>query len=260
MSSSELRRLLLEAGLQVLYRHGLRATANHVPISEAIDELDRTRGISPSMGSIFGQGRPWRSVKDFQVDLLLTALADESLEGPNDQSLQLVADIEDQRHRPEDERIATLVELCRFAGFLNGYVPEQGKDRNWTIWLAIWTMSMSDTERGAELREPLLNAQQTSQRAFLELYSVVLDRLGLRIRPPYTLEQFAVAAASLTDGIGLRSGIDVDVIAPMRSARAEGEWNLMGVGLMALALEFVEAEPRDDDAGGGDAGQSLPSS
>lgn len=243
MTSSELRRLLLEAGLRVLYRHGLRATANHVPISEAIDELDRTRGLSPAMGSIFGQGRPWRSVKDFQVDLLLTALADESLEGPNDQSLQLVADIEDQRDRPPAERIASLVELCRFAGFLNGYVPEQGKDRNWTIWLAIWTMSMSDTERGEELRAPLLRAQRTSQQAFLDLYSIVLDRLGLRIRPPYTLEQFSMVAASLTDGVGLRAGIDTGVITPVESPRAAGEWNLMGVGLMALALEFVEPNP-----------------
>lgn len=243
MPSNELRRLLLDAGLAVLYRRGLRATANHVPVSEALAELEATRGLAPAMGSIFGAGRPWRSVKDFQLDLLLAALGDQRQDGPNDESLRLVAGIEDQRVAPAEQRLSTLAELCRIAGHLNGYVPERGKERTWTMWLAIWTMAMSDTEQGEVLRQPLLEAHDYSLRSFTSLYSLVLDRLGLCIRPPYTLHQFAVAAAALTDGLALRVGISNSVIGPVRSAHDDQEWNLMGVGLLALTHEFVGVDP-----------------
>ena len=121
-SSEELRALVVEAGRTVLYNRGLRATASHVPMTEALAELERTHGITVSMGSIFGRGRLWPSVKEFQLEVLEAVIADQVSGGPNDNSLSLIHDLPEMLDRPYDERRAMLIELCRIAGQINGYV------------------------------------------------------------------------------------------------------------------------------------------
>ena len=68
----------------------------------------------------------------------------------------------------------------------------------------------------------------------------MLAKLGLRMRDPYSVEQLAVLAASFTNGMGLRAGISDVGERIVRTPHNDGEWNLLGVGFLALALELIE--------------------
>ncbi len=242
-TSDELRALIVNAGLQVLYRRGLRADASHVPMTEALNELEATHGITVSMGSIFGPERIWPSVREFQLDLLDAALRDTDRDGPNDQGFSLIDQLPDAGALPLEERIDMLVDVCRIAGLLNGYVPEPDKSRTWTLWVAIWATSMADNETGSRLIPALRDTTLTTTERFSAVYAVMLAKLGLRIRAPYTLDQMSLLAASVTDGIALRSGVIPERLTAPEDARGPGDWNLLGIGLTAIALEFVEDDP-----------------
>ncbi len=224
----------------MLYKRGLRATASHVPMTEALAELEASHGMPLSMGSIFGKGRLWPSVKEFQLDVLEAVIADQVAGGPNDSSLVLIHELPDMSDRPFPERRDMLVELCRIAGQMNGYVREQDKDRTWSLWVATWTIAVTDVDNGARLLPRLREGEENMQRQFAALYEVMLDKLGLQMRPPYVVQDLALLAAAMTDGIALRVGVVPDQVATARTARNDGDWNMLGVGLMAIALELIE--------------------
>ncbi len=238
-SSAELRELIIDAGLVVLYKRGLRATASHVPMTEALAELERSRDVKVGMGSIFGSSRLWPSMKEFQLDLLLSALNDRSGDGPNETSIALAELIPDVREQTLDERMTMLVELSRAAGTINGIVPDPDQGRNWLIWVSIWATAMNDPEVGDLLRPQLRLGEKQTIDAFSHLYGILLERLGLRLKPPYTLMQFATIIAAMTDGMTLRAGIIPEQISNAPS-RHPGDWNLLGTGMAAIALEFLE--------------------
>jgi len=77
-------------------------------------------------------------------------------------------------------------------------------------------------------------------REFVAVYEIVLDRLGLRIKEPYTIEQMAILAASVTDGIAIRTPVVPELVFDLASPRNSETWNLLGVGLAAIVTEFVE--------------------
>ena len=239
-SSEELRALVVEAGRTVLYNRGLRATASHVPMTEALAELERTHGMTVSMGSIFGRGRLWPSVKEFQIEVLEAVIADQVSGGPNDSSLSLIHELPDMTDQPYAERRDMLIELCRIAGQINGYVREPEKDRTWTLWVATWTIAVTDRENGARLVPRLREGEDTMRSQFSELYEFMMAKLGLRVRAPYQIDDLALLAAAVTDGIALRVGVIPERVAAASNAHSDGDWNMLGLGLMAVALELIE--------------------
>ena len=240
-SSDELRQLLLDAGLRVLYRQGLRATASHVQMTEATAELASTHGIKVGMGSIFGPHRLWPDVRTYQLDLLEAAINDTSGGGPNDSSLALIHEfLSDMRGEPYSSRAAMMTELCRIAGTLNGYVkPRDPKGRSWDLWVGIWATAMTADDAGDRLVPALREEVSRTNRSFVSVYKVMLDKLALRIREPYTIEHLALLAGAMTDGIALRSAVDPDSTGPIQGLAHDREWNLLGVGLAAIAHEII---------------------
>lgn len=239
-SAAELRKLILDAGLSVLYRRGLRATASHVPMTEALAELESTHGTALSMGSIFGKGRLWPSVKEFQIDLFAAAVADDNSDGPTDASRENVERLPNLRDAPYDERIAALAELCRLGGLLNDRLIRWDKQRTWSLWAAIWAIAVSDSEAGDELLPMLRASELRTAGGFAELVEVALERLRLRVADGYTLAQFATAATALTDGIKMRSTIVPERVHGLGRPDDDQEWSLLGIGVFALAMEFFE--------------------
>ncbi len=246
-SSAELRELILSAGLVVLYRRGLRATASHVQMTEALGELERSRDIKVGMGSIFGPSRLWPSMKEFQLDLLLAALSDRSGEGPTEKTIGLAEFIPDVRHHTLEARHAMLIDLTRAAGQMNGLLLDPGQGRNWLMWVAIWATAMNDPDVGELLLPELRSGEKQSTESFAQLYQIMLDRLGFRLKPPYTMTQFVTIIASMSDGIVLRSEIIPEEVASAPSPHV-GSWNLLGTGMVAIAREFIEDDRSADPA------------
>lgn len=248
LASAELKRLLVEAGLMLLYETGLRATASHIPMGEAIAVLERTHGLKPSMGSIFGRGRLWANVKEYQIDVLRAAVDDYAASGPTDESLILINHLEDISAAPLQDRKSMLIELCRIAGTINGYVPDDPKRRTWTLWVAIWSMAMSDKDAGEKLLPGLRAEEVHTLESFSEIYRIMLSRLGLRIKKPYEMWHLAALAAALTNGVVLRAGLDPERTSNLQTPYGDEEWNLLGVGFVALAHELIEDDPDRESA------------
>lgn len=244
-SAPEVRQLLLNAGLRILLRDGIRGNVSHVPMTQATAELERTHGIQVGMGSIFGKDRLWANVGEYNLDLLEAAIQDPDSGGPNDESLTLVHHLPDVTNEPYERRIEALVEVCRVAGNMNGYVSDDpAKGRPWRLWVSIWAIAVNNTEAGHHLKPALQLEQDRTSQSFVTIYEVLLSRLGLRPKPPNTLVDMATLAAAVTDGIALRSATNPDSVTYTKSHHSEAEWNLLGVGLTAIALDLLE-----DDVG-----------
>ena len=237
-SSTELSDLIIQAGLAVLYRRGLRTTADHVPLTEALTELQATHGIEVSMGSIFGKKRIWRDKREFQIALLEAAIQDRNSDGPNDNSRTIVEALPDIRNEPFENRIAAMVELCRTVGLVNGYVDDIKKDRTWAVWVSIWATTVADPKSGKRLLPLLHSGEQQTIEDFSVLYAAIFERLGLQPKPGYTTTQFATLAAAITDGLALRAALDPELVTA--TSPRQGHWNLLGTGFTAIAIEYLE--------------------
>ncbi len=239
-SSADLRDLIIRAGLTLLYQRGLRTTADHVPLTEALAQLSETHGIDVSMGSIFGANRIWADKREFQVALLEAAIVDRDTDGPTDMSRTLVGSLPDIREESFEQRIGAMVELCRTVGQVNGYVDDIGKNRSWAIWVSIWATAVADPDSGERLIPLLRSGEERTIEDFGVLYAAIFERLGLRLKAGYTVTQFATLAAALTDGVALRAAVAPERV-KATSPRA-GDWNLLGTGFVAISLEYLEAD------------------
>jgi len=178
-------------------------------MTEAIKELATTHGITLTMGAIFGKGRLWANVGEFQLDLLQAAIEDQTGGGPNDESLELINQVPDCRELPLPERIEILVDLCRVAGTMNGYTDDaMGKYRSWRLWVSIWAAAMNDEKASDRLVPSLRGEDRRMIASFSVVQQIMLDKLGLRLRAPFELSHLSVLAAAVTGGIALRSSID----------------------------------------------------
>ena len=78
------------------------------------------------------------------------------------------------------------------------------------------------------------------------IYGGLIAFLGLRLRAPRTMLQFAQAVTSLSEGDSLRRHVVREIVAldlPSGPRGADQEWTLYAVTLEALALQFFEPDP-----------------
>ena len=70
------------------------------------------------------------------------------------------------------------------------------------------------------------------------LNQVLLDHYTLQIRPPFTIDDLAVAFSALAEGFALRRGTDRERT-DRRLVIDEQEWGLFGATLDAVVAHFV---------------------
>lgn len=237
---AELREHILSAGLRVLYQRGLRATAGHVPMTEALRELEETHDITLSMGSVFGPKRLWRNVSEFQIDLFEAALADHPRVGPSGLSIGLVRDLPDYTDLPFDERRNIFRDLCLEVGELTRYPTREGPHPGWSMWTAIWSVALNDDTASDRLLPALRDDEDRAIERIIGLIDQVFSKLGMRTRDPYSTEDLAKLIASLIDGVTLRSGIAPEGFTDKRRPDDDKAWTLLGIGLDAFLTEFLE--------------------
>jgi hypothetical protein len=112
----------------------------------------------------------------------------------------------------------------------------------------VWVLAVTSppTERVRRIRQALLDGYGATTDLWSELYSAMLTHVGLRPRAPLTLRQFTVSVGALVEGCALRAGAERDQAAILRPTGPDGElqeWTLFGIGLEALAFQFLEVDP-----------------
>ena len=119
------------------------------------------------------------------------------------------------------------------------------ESREWPIYNALRTAILGQTPPVA----PALDAIRRGERQLIDsLTAVVTDvagRCGLRVRDPFTMEDFVEAALMMTEGSGTRLTSSERAEPFLRPTGIDGEmqeWTLLGVGVEALARSFFEVD------------------
>jgi hypothetical protein len=101
-----------------------------------------------------------------------------------------------------------------------------------------------------EQRRRIQQALQEGFEVVVEFWETLLGRvmqvLGLRLRPPWTIRQFTMAVTAFSEGCSLRQRIDGGVEGIVRPTGPNGrdqEWTLFAAGLEALVHQFYEPNP-----------------
>lgn len=249
----ELRRLLLEAGAQVLLEEGLGTGAEHLTFKRVYDKLEAMAGVRITNASVIG--RIWDSQADFQTDVLCT-FARESGSSALEETLAAGASVLIGCDRSSvDMRRRAVVETLRVAAA--AHVGAIFASDTWPSWVGVWSVAMAGSESGhrSPLEEALVVGYEEVTRRYEEQYAAMLAYCGFRIRPPLTLGQLTASAGALAEGIALRERVNPastrEIDRPTGPDGSPQTWTLFGLALVALVEQFIEPDPDWDEVSQG---------
>jgi hypothetical protein len=243
-SRSELRALLIQAGLEVLRQDGLGTGAEKLTFKRVFERVAATAGVRVTNASVIG--RIWDSLAEYQSAVAAAVAAEEV----TDQEDAVVAAITGylatvDRSTPEARRDAVR-EVMRLAADAN--LTAGTTSRPWATVIGIWALASGARRAGPP--GPVYEALRTSyvaleDRAVAETVAL-LAYFGLRVRPPLDVRQFTRALTALVEGSALRDragpgmrGIEL----PTGPDGALQAWTVLGVGMDALVDQFFEMDP-----------------
>lgn len=118
-------------------------------------------------------------------------------------------------------------------------------DPGFRLQHALWTQAGTDPE----VRERLRTFYATLSERLVPRYAVLLQRSGLRLRPPFTEETMAVAIAALMEGLCMRWAIDPGSIPddlgapPGAPSSPDQRWSMFGALVHVLVTGMTEPVP-----------------
>jgi len=249
-SRAELREEVLDTGVRILEEEGPAAVGfrlEAVSFPKVFDRIfaETGRRIVPAMV----YERIWASQEEYQWEVLDELIRRTGYASGS--TVDTIVDIiREARRGSAEERRATLLALCRIAGAVN--IDAALSDREWWTLVAVIGASSSarttlnDTFVSPAVKQSLKN--QTD--AYSKSYDWILEAIGYRLRPGFTVERFAMLAGALAEGVALRSKFSPDYKEPfdamLGSNGASEPWSLFGIGLIALVDTFFEADPDFD--------------
>ena len=254
----ELRRLLIEAGAQVLLEEGLGTGAEHLTFKRVYDKLEATAGVRITNASVIG--RIWDSQAEFQTDVLCT-FARESGSSALEETLAAGASALTGCDRSSlDMRRRAVVEALRQASA--AHIDAIFRADTWPPWVGVWAVATAGSHGGlrSPLEEALVVGYEEVTRRYEEQYAAMLAFCGFRIRSPLTLGQLTASAGALAEGLALRERVDPastrGIERPTGPDGSSQTWTLFGLALVALVESFIEPDPEWDEArqGGGHPG------
>ncbi|MET0734832.1 MAG: hypothetical protein ABWY55_04205 [Microbacterium sp.] len=232
-TAEETRKLILDAGLKLLLERGASAGVQHIRLQEVLRTVGLTTGAAY---------RIWADQDDFHRDLSIEMV---SLRfAPPSSSAQNAAQaVLDAGGTMDDVLRATTRDHVEYASRFHRE-PESRDSHAFITALALRTAAGS----WPELREASAERHAESIADFTAFYTAIMPKVGLRVREPFTVQDFAEAMAALGEGFAVRAaeGLDhpmyeIDDDAPLPS----GSWTLFGIAARGLVEVFTV---RVDDA------------
>jgi hypothetical protein len=207
--------------------------------------VEKENGIRVTNASVIR--RVWENQADFQADVLATVALDDHHHLVK-LGLGAVKPIFDNVDlRSPTSRQETMRELCRVVGELNARAVRQPND--WPLWIGVWALAAS--AQPLDHRQRIESALSTGLDRFTEqivdAYGAMADLLGFRLRAPFSLRQFAIAADSLGQGYGLHERVDDSITERIELPSGPGgrlqKWTLFAVAFESLVQRFFEIDP-----------------
>ena len=240
----ELRRLLVQAGTDLLWEEGLAAGAEHLSFKRVFDRLEESSGVRVTHASVIG--RIWQNQEEYQTEVL-TRLAQLDIPDVDATIGAALSDFGEPDTSTAETRWRAAMEICRIAGGTT--LESLIHSRMWPRWMGIWALAVVDagSPRKQPIVDALLAAEETADDYYEERYAFAMQALGLRVRDPFTLRHFVASIDLLAQGCALRAAVDPTVSdrigRPTAPDGADQDWTLFAVGIEALVQQFVEIDP-----------------
>lgn len=234
----------------MLYEQGVSSPVSHIKLQNVLRRAGLTTGAAY---------RLWDGQPDFQHELAATATRrnDERMAAS---LVNAVAEL--------IERGAPLAEIIRVA--TNQHVSEIfGSEDSDPLadTMVLINIAMRATAHSTDtLRDASRSWHLESLGAYVDLYVTLQALGGLRMREPYTMEQFALVMAALAEGFTLQAiqGSPHPTVEVPDARGVPQEWTLFGRAVLALVEGLMEpgdadsgeAEPGDADSGDANSGDA----
>ena len=240
----ELRELVVAAGMAILTEEGLRTGAD-LTFKRVFARVEADTGIRLTNASVIR--RVWVDQADFQSEIMARVVAGTNEVGQLGAALDLLGPllVTFDLSTPE-ARWAALVEVTRLAGEVA--IESRVGTRNWELWVGVWVVTVSNpvNKSDPKLRQALADGLEETGEAWDQLLDEIMGQLGLRLRQGLTLRQLTESMGAMAAGYALRQASRDEPQVFERPTGPGGEpqeWTLLGIGLEALVVQFLEIDP-----------------
>jgi len=236
--------LVVDAGMAILAEEGLR-TGTDLTFKRVFARVEADTGIRLTNASVIR--RVWVDQADFQSEIMARVVAGANEVGQLGAAYDLLGPllVTFDLSTP-GARWAALVEVARLAGAVA--IESRVGTRNWELWVGVWVVTVTTPGNKADkkLRQALSEGLEETGEAWDQLFSAVMGQLGMRLRPGLTLRQLTESTGAMAAGFSLRQASRDE---PQLCRRPTGpggelqEWTLLGIGLEALGMQYLELDP-----------------
>ena len=239
-SRAELEELLLAAGRDLLVHDGLTLGVEEVTFKRAFDHLEQTEGVRVTYASVMG--RIWDNQADFQVALIRSVLEQGRVDRP--ELMRLISHVQDAVDAADLSSEATrweaAEEICRVGA--KDYLELLGTDPWWPLWMSIWShLATHDDGTHDDLLEGLRENYHGGDEAFGFFHELFSDRLGLRIKPGFTIENIVVMLFSAAEGSAIRYKLEPNAV--MLGSNNGRCWTTLAITFIGILRSTLEADP-----------------
>jgi len=238
-----MRTRLVEEGREILLTEGLEAGSSNLTFKRVFERVEAKTGVRITNASVIK--RIWENQADFQADVLVTIARDEArrAQGSGQRVIAMLGALD--MATPES-RTQALREVCRVEGNASSSAIDQST--NWPLWISVVAMATTtaNLEIQARIKAALADGYLSVTKFWSENFIALIDVLGLRIRHPWSMDQFSMAAIAYAEGCALRQlagGHTEMMFRPTGPKGDDQEWSLFAVGLEALVHQFFEPDP-----------------
>lgn len=241
----EVRQRLLEAALATLTLHGVESGLDAVTLDGAILDADVPRGMAYKIWRT-EDVTPQDAFRHATVLHILSMPATSGLPATRAYTEEAFASRADELESTDKEvRRRLLREMTRVVGEFNYLTLENST--NWKLYSAIRTAALTRSDTEPAVLEALRAGEEYLIANYSKLYLEVAERIGMRLKPDYRIEEFAAATYAVNEGLSGRLSRNyrkVEIDRPTGPDGASQEWTLFSIAFEALIDHFFEWHER----------------
>ncbi len=244
-SRTELRALLIGAGLAVLREEGLGTGAEGLTFKRVFDDIAANEGIRVTNASVIG--RIWQNLAEYQGAVLAVVAAEEVTDLEHGAAAAAILTMEGVDRSTQEGRRVALRELLRVTA--ESIMDSMATSRRWSVVIGAWALNSGSrvTTDSEPIHRALARGFALTDARSVTTTESLMDFLGFRLRPPLQVDQYISAQVALVNGCGLRARANPvesrGIVLPTGPGGTLQEWTVLGVAMEALIDQFFEIDP-----------------
>jgi hypothetical protein len=242
-SSAEIAELLVRTGMEIVLVEGPGHGVSNLTFKRVLDRLRDDHGITLAHASIIG--RAFADQADYQHAVLSALIRMVGETELDETSAMIVTILRGADRTTLEGRLAANNDVIRLGAFANEKSMQESK--TWPIWMALVATEAVRQQPDPTIYEELRSVVARETEDFADLYSRILDYLGLRIRDPYTINHLTIAISAIAEGAVMRQKVLPGLFTNQTMSPRPGEpaqlWSLLGLAIRGISDLMIEPIP-----------------